>query len=301
MKSSRNVLNVASPGQPGGGAVACPPLTPVAPAEPPAAWIGGKRHLARRICAVLAATPHQAYVEPFVGMGGVFLRRRLRPAVEVINDVSGDVVTLFRVVRAHPEALLRELRWRPAMRAEWEAYKVAPADGLTDIERAARFLYLQTLAFGGKVAGRNFGTDASRPHAFDLRRLEPRLRRLHDRLAGVVIENLDWLDVIGRYDRPGTLFYLDPPYWGSEGDYGAGLFIRGDFERLADRLSRLEGRFLLSINDRPEVRELFAWADLEVVETVYSIAGGDHVAPAAELLIGRGVELAPAAAQPGLF
>ena len=287
MKSSRNVLIVDQ--------------RPVAPADPPAAWIGGKRNLARRICAVLAATPHGAYCEPFVGMGGVFLRRRVRPAVEVINDVSGDVVTLFRVLQRFPEALLRELRWRPASRTEFDRLKESRDEDLLDIERAARFLYLQSLAFGGKVAGRNFGTDANQPHNFDLRRLEPRLRRLHDRLAGVVIENLDWLDFIGRYDRPGTLFYLDPPYWGSEGDYGSGLFIRGDFQRMADRLQAAEGMFLLSINDRPEIRELFAWADMEAVKTTYTIAGGEHAEQAGELLIGRGVNLAPAAAQASLL
>ena len=91
-------------------------LIPIPPAEPAAPWIGGKRHLARRLCEVLARTPHDAYAEPFVGMGGVFLRRAVRPRVEIINDVSGDVVTLFRVLQRHPDALLRELRWRPAMR-----------------------------------------------------------------------------------------------------------------------------------------------------------------------------------------
>lgn len=292
MKSSRNVLLLGSPGT---------PQAAVSPCDPPAAWIGGKRHLARRICAVLAATDHQAYVEPFIGMGGVFLRRRLRPAVEVINDISGDVVTLFRVLQRFPEALLRELQWRPAMRAEFDRLKEQADSDLLDIERAARFLYLQTLAFGGKVAGRNFGTNTSGPHNFDLARLEPRLRRLHDRMRGVVIEQLDWMDCIGRYDRPGVLFYLDPPYFNSEGDYGAGLFSRGDFARLAERLSRIEGKFLLSINDVPEIRELFAWADLEAVETTYSVAGGEHTAKAAELLIGKGMNLAPAAAQASLF
>lgn len=287
MKSSRNVLFVDQ--------------RAVAPCDPPAAWIGGKRHLARRICAVLAATPHDAYCEPFIGMGGVFLRRRVRPTVEVINDLSGDVVNLFRVLQRFPEALTRELRWRPAMRAEFDRLKETRDCDLLDIERAARFLYLQTLAFGGKATGQNFGTDARQAHNFDLRRISGRIQRLHDRLAGVVIENLDWLAVISRYDKPGTLFYLDPPYWESEDDYGAGMFLRADFQRLADKLQAIEGKFLLSINDRPEIRALFAWADLEAVETTYSIAGGEHVAKAAELLIGRGVELAPAAAQARLL
>lgn len=282
MKSSRNVLIVDH--------------RPVAPCDPPAAWLGGKRHLARRICAILAATPHAAYVEPFVGMGGVFLRRRSRPPVEVINDVSGEIVVLFRVLQRFPEALLRELRWRPAMRAEFDRLKETRDCDLLDIERAARFLYLQALAFGGRVAGRNFGVSATAPQTFDLRRLEPRLERLHQRLAGVVIENLDWLDCVTRYDRPQTLFYLDPPYWGGEGDYGAGLFIRGDFQRMADKLRAIQGRFLLSINDRPEIREMFGWADIEPVRTTYTVAGGASAdTNVRELLIGRGVDLAPAA------
>ncbi|WP_240621492.1 DNA adenine methylase [Caulobacter zeae] len=259
---------------------------PVVPAEPAAAWIGGKRHLAKRICQILAATPHEAYCEPFTGMGGVFLRRAVRPGVEVINDVSGDVVNLFRVLRAHPAALLRELRWRPAMRLEFDRLKAATAHDLTDIERAARFLYLQTLAFGGKVKGRSFGVDPIKPHNFDLRRLEPRLQRIHDRLAGVVIENLDWSEFIPRYDRRGTLFYLDPPYWGSEDDYGNELFSRADFQRLADVLVGIQGKFLLSINDVREMRTAFAWAEIEAVDTVYSVGGGGTAAPAKELLIG---------------
>jgi len=276
-------------------------LTPVMPAEPAAPWIGGKARLAKRICAVIAATPHVAYVEPFIGMGGVFLRRAVRPKVEVINDAAGDVVNFYRVMRRHPDALLAELRWRPAMRVEFDRLAGTRPQDLTDIERAARFLYLQTLAFGGKVAGRSFGVDTSQAHVFSISRLAPRLMALHGRLEGVVIEHLDWSDLLPRYDRSGTLFYLDPPYWGSEGDYGPGLFAPADFERLAEALAGLEGKFVLSINDAPEIRALFAWADIEPIETRYTIAGGDAGMVAKELLIGRGVNLAPAAAQARLF
>uniref|UniRef100_UPI003F7305B0 DNA adenine methylase n=1 Tax=Shinella sp. TaxID=1870904 RepID=UPI003F7305B0 len=102
----------------------------------------------------------------------------------------------------------------------------------------------------------------------------PLLEDVHERLAGVVIENLDWLDFIDRYDRPGVLFYLDPPYWGNEGDYGSDLFGREQFERMAERLKRLQGAFILSINDRPEVRSTFAVFDLEEANLNYTIAGG---------------------------
>jgi DNA adenine methylase len=278
-------------------------LTPVAPAEPAAPWIGGKRLLARRICEILAQTPHDAYVEPFVGMGGVFLRRAVRPRVEIINDVSGDVVNLFRILQRHPEALLRELAWRPAMRVEFDRLKGARAQDLTDVERAARFLYLQTLAYGGKVTGRSFGVDPRGGQTFDIRRLEPRLRRLHDRLAGVVIENEDWADLVPRYARAETLFYLDPPYFGSEDDYGKDLFPRAQFEALAQALRQAEGRILVSINDTPEIREAFGGFEIEEVETKYSIAGssGHGGQVVRELLIGRGVPLAAANAQARLL
>jgi len=275
------------------------PLRPVLPADPPAPWLGGKRMLAKRICDALAATPHACYAEPFLGMGGVFLRRGVRPAVEVVNDISGDVVTLFRVLQRHPEALLRELRWRPAMRTEFDRLKGARVEDLTDVERAARLLYLQTLAYGGKVTGRSFGVDPQAGSAFDITRLEPRLGRIHDRLAGVTIENLDWMEFIPRYARPGTLFYVDPPYWGCEDDYGPGLFSRADFQRLAAALEASGSLVLISINDAPEVREAFAWAEIAEVETRYSVSGASQTVR--ELLIARGVRLAAASPQRRLF
>ncbi len=249
-------------------------LIPARPALPVAPWIGGKRRLAGLIIARLAGLPHQTYVEPFVGMGGVFLRRPFRARAEVINDISRDVATLFRVLQRHYPFFLDMLRWRLTSRAEFERLLAENPDTLTDLERAARFLYLQRTAFGGKVAGRHFGVAPAAPGRFDVTRLSAMLEEVHDRLAGVVIECLPFDQLLARYDRAGTLFYLDPPYWGSEGDYGAGLFSRGDFERLAGILRGLSGAFVLSLNDRLEVREVFSGFEIEAVETSYSIAGG---------------------------
>ena len=81
---------------------------------------------------------------------------------------------------------------------------------------------------------------------------------LHQRLAGVVIERLPYADLIRRYDAPGTLFFLDPPYWGCEGDYGLGVFERADFERLAEQLAGIAGRFILTINATDGARECSA-------------------------------------------
>ncbi len=242
--------------------------------------------LARRITAIIDAQDHQTYAEPFVGMGGIFFRRRLRPRAEIINDRARDVANLFRILQRHYPQFLEVLRFQLTTRAEFERLIATDPDTLTDLERAARFLYLQRTAFGGKVSGRNFGVSKDRPARFNLTTLEPDLEDLHARLAGVVIECLDWSGFLARYDGPATLFYLDPPYWGSEGDYGRALFDRAAFARMAEALASLKGRFLMSINDVPEIRDLFAAFHLAEVTTRYTIgAKNDPKARRAELLI----------------
>jgi DNA adenine methylase len=244
----------------------------VRPVRPAAGYQGGKRNLARRICAIVDRTEHDGYAEPFVGMGGIFLRRSTRPRAEVINDISGDVATFFRVLQEHYPYFIDMLRWRVASRAEFERLVGLDPARLTDMQRAARFLYLQRLAFGGKVTGRNFGVDARQGARFNIAKLEPMLADIHERLAGVVIEQLPYDAFLDRYDRPGMLFYLDPPYHGCEDDYGAGVFGPDDFERLAARLARARGKFILSINDTAEIRECFSGFVIRAVETTWSIS-----------------------------
>ncbi len=249
-----------------------------APVSPVAPWQGGKRFLARRIVARIHAISHDAYVEPFVGMGGVFLRRPFRAKSEVINDVSRDVATLFRVLQRHYQAFLDMLRWQLAGRAEFARLLATNPDTLTDLERAARFLYLQRLAFGGRVTKQSFGVLYDRPSRFDMTKLASQLEEVHERLAGVTIEALPWAELLRRYDRPGTLFYLDPPYYSCERDYGDGLFGRDEFAAMAEQLRGLRGTFILSLNDHPEVRRLFDGMAIEAVQTTYSLAGhsGPH-------------------------
>lgn len=259
----------------------------VPPAKPVAGYIGGKRNLAERIIDRIDAIEHDLYAEPFVGMGGVFLRRRRKPRSEVINDLFGDVVTLFRILQRHYPQFMETLRFQLTSRREFERLARTDPATLTDLERAARFLYLQRTTFGGKVAGRSFGVDSKASARFNLTQIAPVLEAVHERLAGVVIECLPWDGFIARYDRAGALFYIDPPYWGSEDDYGKGMFEPADFERLAVALRDLRGQFLLSINDTPETRALFAAFALEPVETTYSIMGGTGM-KAGELIVTGG-------------
>ncbi len=247
--------------------IATRPVIPVAP------YLGGKRNLAKTIIQRLALMPHETYAEAFVGMGGVFLRRPFKARGEVINDISQDVTTLFRVLQRHYVAFLDMLKWQITSRVEFERLVAENPDTLTDMERAGRFLYLQRTAFGGKIAGRNFGVSLDgRSARFDITKLATVLEDVHERLAGVVIERLPWQAFLARYDRPTTLFYLDPPYYGSEGDYGPRVFGRPDFEALAAALAALKGAFMLSLNDRPEVRSIFSRFQIEAVETTYSVS-----------------------------
>ena len=259
-------------------------FTAVDPVSPPAAYIGGKRQLARLIGEKIAAVPHSLYAEPFVGMGGVFFRRTSAPRAEFINDRSGDVVNLFRILQRHYPQFMDTLRFQITSRREFERLKASDPTTLTDLERAARFLYLQRLTFGGKVAGRSFGVNRDTGSRFNLTTLAPLLQDVHERLASVVIENLDWQVFIDRYDRPETLFYLDPPYWGTEDYYGKELFSRDQYEVMAERLARLSGRFILSINDVPEIRSIFSAFRIESVALTYT-AGGGKGKPVKEVII----------------
>ncbi len=257
----------------------------VNPTRPAAPYIGGKRGLAKQIIEMIDQVDHQCYAEPFIGMGGIFLRRSKAPKVEVINDASRDVATFFRILQRHFPQFMDTLKFQITSRSRFEELVKTDPDTLTDLERSARFLYLQRLSYGGKVAGRSFGVDRTRGARFNLVKLASDLEDIHERLAGVVVENLDFEDFLTRYDRPDTLYYLDPPYFGVEGYYGKELFCRDDFERLAGILNGLKGQFILSLNDCAEVREIFADHTIIAVETTYSVQGNGNGSKASELII----------------
>ena len=159
-------------------------------------------------------------------------------------------------------------------RAEFERLVKTDPDTLTDLERAARFLYLQRTAFGGKPSGQNFGVQREGPARFDVTKLAPMLEDLHMRLTGVMIECLPYQDFIPRYDTPATLFYLDPPYFGCENYYGKDLFKRDDFEVLRNLLTGIKGKFILSLNNATEIRDIYAGFNMQEVGTRYSVRKG---------------------------
>ncbi|MDI9408360.1 MAG: DNA adenine methylase [Candidatus Pacebacteria bacterium] len=265
---------------------------PVKPLSALVAYVGGKRLLAPQIVAAIEARPHHSYIEPFSGMGSIFLARRTQPKVEVINDRSDDVVNLYRIVKHHPTEFKRHLRYSLTARADFVAALDINPIGLTDIQRAVRFYYLQRLVFGGQPRGRTFSLNRQKPDIVASDRFLALVDQVHERLRRVYIENMDWRDCLGYYDKAGSLFYLDPPYFGCEHYYntrrGEQFFMVNDHTALAAALMALKGDWILSINDAPEIRALYSGrAVITEVTTRYSVNTGKTKPTTVELLISK--------------
>lgn len=226
---------------------------------------------------------HQAYCEVFAGAAWVLFKKP-ESKVEIINDINSDLTNLYRCVKHHLSELVAQFRWMLVSRDEFDLFLRTPADTLTDIQRAARFFYLAKSSFGARIVKPTYGISATGAPRLNLLRVEEDLSEAHLRLARVFIENKPYDQVIRRFDKPGTLFYIDPPYWNCEGDYGAGLFGRDDFARLASLLGVVKGKFILSLNDTPGVRETFCDFRIESIKTRYSISGSSKQ-EASEVLI----------------
>lgn len=230
-------------------------------------YFGGKTRVAKKIIAKMPE--HRCYVEVFAGGAAVFFKKT--PAeTEVLNDLDIDLATLYRVAKHHPEELYNQFKFSLVSRVEFDRKQLENPETLTDIQRAARYLYLQKTAFGGKITGQTFGTATTGKPRLNLFTLEHTLETTWQRLAHVYIECLDFRRLIPKYDRPHSFFFLDPPYWKIPG-YNHD-FVEQDFVDLVEILKGIKGKFLLTINDTSEVRELFAPFNIEEVQLKYSMS-----------------------------
>lgn len=220
-------------------------------------WIGGKKLLRK---AILEQFPEQGtfdrYIEVFGGAAWLLFSKDNHAKMEVYNDVNGELVNLFRVVKHHPEALQKELDWVLMYREQFFD-ALQPGNGITDIQRAARFWVAVKESFGTDC--RSFGLRSR-----DMHKATDVLREASQRLNRVVIERLDFERLIRTYDRPEALFYLDPPYYNAE-KYYPDRFQPEDHKRLRMALDNIKGRFILSYNDCQEIRDLYK--DYVVIET----------------------------------
>lgn len=243
-------------------------------------WIGGKRRLAKRIIPMFP--DHTCYVEPFCGAAALFFLKR--PAdVEILNDINGELVNLYRVAKHHLEELVHQYNYMLISRQIYGWLQKTPPEVLTDVQRAARFYYLQKNAFGGKVDDQVFGTATTAPPKLRLADLKEELDRSWPRLSMAVIEYLSWEVCVDKYDRPHTLFFMDPPYWDTEG-YGVEFGIE-QYDAMAARLRSMEGKAIVTVNDHPEMRRAFDGLQMQSVPITYTVGGGSNAQAARELII----------------
>src|ERR1700722_15515669 len=231
----------------------------------PISYIGGKNGLATKNIAMLPQ--HITYVEPFAG-GAQVLFHKPPSNVEVLNDLDYDIVNFFRVCQWHYDELIRYLRFCLASRTLHELHVKTDPATLTDVQRAGRFYYLQKNSFGGLILKQKFHYGVIQPSNYNPERIPQVIEATHQRLARVQIESLPYEQVLEKYDRPTTLFYLDPPYWRRK--LYKFNFADDDFHKLNERLARLKGKFIFSIDDQPEIREIFKAFRMEKVDLAYT-------------------------------
>ncbi len=244
----------------------------------PFAYYGGKAGLASRIVSLLP--PHSSYIEPFFGSGAVLFAKP-RVANEIVNDLDGNVVNFFRVLRERTDELIEACALTPHARVEYAAADLA--DDLDDLERARRFWVRVNQSFG-KTAGRQTGwsvtTARGRSVPGSILNRIARFTPAAERLMGCAIECCDAADLVDRLATPDTAIYVDPPYLASTRhgqdrqrprDYAHDMGEAADHQRLAEALLATEAAVVLSGYPSPLYDELYAdWHRLEVPVLVHA-------------------------------
>lgn len=231
--------------------------------KPPICRVGGKSKLRNMIIEMIPK--HTCYVELFFGAGWVYFGKE-ESRVEVINDIDRELVNLFKTIKYHSPEIERLLKYEFSGRDIFEEYKNCSIEYLTEIHRAIRFLYLITQSFAGK--GKVYGyaiTKKPSQHIF-----KEVLGEIRERLKNTYVENLSFEKIIDKYDREHSFFFCDPPYFETSGYDNK--FGEDEHIILLDKLKNLKGKFLLTINDHPKVREWYKDFNIKEVEVNYSVS-----------------------------
>jgi DNA adenine methylase len=231
----------------------------------PLSYLGGKNRIAQRIISLIPE--HTTYIEPFCGGAQVFFHKE-PSRVEVLNDLDEGIFNFLRVCQLHHQELVRYLQFCTASRKWFELFQKQDPGTLSDIQRAARFFYLQKNCYGGLIRRQNFAVSVQDGSNYNPHRIPLVLHLAHERLLNVQLECLPYQEILRKCDRPFTFFYLDPPYFGLP--YYKFNFVEKDYGELAGHLKQLKGRFILSLNDRPEVRKIFSDFEIQDLKFSYS-------------------------------
>lgn len=237
----------------------------------PIKWMGGKSNSVKTILPIIPE--HKTYVEPFLGGGWIFFNKE-KSKVEILNDINGDLVNFFEVVRNKQDELEKKFDNVLISRELFLEYRKTMSDRkLSDVERAFRFYYVNQNAFGGLIRYNKSG-GCNSPFAINPKTFVQsgfwdldKIKNAHERLKYTYIENDDYRKVINRNDTEDTLFFLDPPYDCKSGKYnGESSF---DYKELLSICKGIKGKFILTLNSGFE--ELFKDFNIYPNDVHYSI------------------------------
>lgn len=262
----------------------------------PFGWVGGKSKLAKDIVALMP--PHRRYIEVFAGGLSVLyakpslrdileqrkqerqerlinkqsrvadsfneaissINERIDKYSEIINDINGDLINLHTIIKTRPQSLRQELSTMLYSREIFENIKKGKIQARNAIQRAAFYYYMLSYSFSSR--GVSFAMAKNR-HA---KNLYKDFSVFSKRLRNVCIENMDFERLMQEYDHEHALFYLDPPYVGTENYYKTKeKFGVREHRKLADILKNIKGKFMLSYNDCELIRELYG--DFNIIQT----------------------------------
>lgn len=199
---------------------------------------------------------HKQYIEPFGGAASVLVAKP-RSDLEVYNDLNGDCVDFFRAVRDHPDELERWVENTPYSRELFEEYVESYPDWPDDVvERAGRFLTVQSQGFGGKLIGSKqkpsyrYAKASTENEQSAMQWIwtnkDDHINRLSERFDGVNIERLDYAELAGKYDHKDAFFYFDPPYVDVGDDYYNTDTDAFNHKRFVDTLHDMDAKWLVS-------------------------------------------------------
>lgn len=228
--------------------------------------LGGKSRLKKKIIPLIPE--HENYIEVFAGAAWIMFGKEPSKN-EIINDIDSELINLYKIVRVHPDEFIRLVNFELHSREAFCRYKAMNPRYLTDIERAVRFYYMIKVSFSSQM--RSWAPSLNGSPKFNKKNLQDTIIRVSARLNKVEIENLDFKRLIPKYNRPESFYYVDPPYYEHENDYGKGIFSIQDHTELRDLLRDLKGKFLVSYNNHPVIRELYKDYNIIEVETNYSV------------------------------
>jgi len=241
----------------------------------PLRWVGGKSRLREKI---LERFPeHTCYVELFSGAAWVLFGKD--PATsksEVLNDMDGELVNFWRVIKHRPAEFTEAASWLLASRELFQEWRELNGVG-GEIARAVKFYAVIRIAFGAKRVQNHFGVRRMKRPELHWPEEKENVAKIVDRLRVVWVERLPWEKCVETYDTPATFFYVDPPYRVETAKAYRHFFTDEDHARLADRLQQgVKGKWLLSYNDDPHIRRLYRGrgVTIEQVKTRYGLQGG---------------------------